>query len=180
MRVIVYPLFWAKTNEPLVNNSAFSPLLNEYTCLSKGTGTHYQPWHWLICMPRHQRTTSFQRKVGSDVLPELKLLMVNICGLSHMGYQDWVLVQTPRLSWIFDGIIACHPASQQLIWKMSVLGKYISSKHQERGQARHQCHLWWHMVVSAFLMVPTYGQLGSPLGEWGADVSLIPWTGFLE
>lgn len=29
----------------------------------------------------------FERKVGSDVLPELKLLMEPICGLSHMGYQ---------------------------------------------------------------------------------------------
>ena len=34
-----------------------------------------------------RRLQVFERKVGSDVLPELKLLMEPICGLSHMGYQ---------------------------------------------------------------------------------------------
>ena len=58
----------------------------------------------------------FERKVGSDVLPELKLLMEPICGLSHMGYQGLTFGPNTRLELeSFDGIIACHPASQQLI-----------------------------------------------------------------
>jgi len=110
----------------------------------------------------------FERKVGSDVLPELKLLMEPICGLSHMGYQG-LSFGSKHLTGA--GIFWWHQSlssgSSVVDLKMPVLGKYISSKHEERGQGQYQYHLWWHMVVSAFLMAPTYGQLGSPLGRRG-------------
>lgn len=61
---------------------------------------------------------------------------------------DWILAPKTWLELeFFDGIVAWHPASQQLVWKC------ITSKHQELGQGqshaifgdiRRHLRSWWH------------------------------------
>lgn len=91
----------------------------------------------------------FERKVGSDVLPDLKLLMEPICGLSHMGYQGlsfgsntWLELES------FDGIIACHPASQQLIWKCLCSGNTSAASIRNVAKGSLSAifgDIWWYL-----------------------------------